>query len=367
MKQIIQRLNSKLGVELMEMPAPINEPGHVLIRTTRTLVSKGTESKLVEFGNASYLGKAKQKPDRLKVLIKRFKDNGLINTISTVRDSFEQYIALGYCNCGIVIESSVNEFKVGDRVISNGPHAEIVRAPANLVAKIPDDVTDDEAVFTVVGSIGLQGLRLCNPTFGENIVVYGLGLVGLITAQLLKANGVNVIGIDLDENKCKLAKSFGIDTMNPKNENIKDIIMSKTSNIGADGVIITAASNSDEIISKSAQISRKKGRVILVGVVSLNINREDFYEKELIFQVSCSYGPGRYDKKYEDEGIDYPLPYVRWTEKRNFETILDTIKNKSIELIPLITENVDLDEYKIIYDNINSSSSIASLITFPKK
>ena len=213
----------------------------------------------------------------------------------------------------------------------------------------------------------MQGLRLCNPTFGENIVVYGLGLVGLITAQLLKANGVNVIGIDLDENKCKLAKSFGIDTMNPKNENIKDIIMSKTSNIGADGVIITAASNSDEIISKSAQISRKKGRVILVGVVSLNINREDFYEKELIFQVSCSYGPGRYDKKYEDEGIDYPLPYVRWTEKRNFETILDTIKNKSIELIPLITENVDLDEYKIIYDNINSSSSIASLITFPKK
>ena len=366
MKQIIQRLNSKLGVELMEMPAPVNDTGHVIIKTTRTLVSKGTESKLVEFGNASYLGKARQKPDRLKALIKRFKDNGIINTISSVRDSFEQYIALGYCNCGIVVESSVNEFKTGDRVISNGPHAEIVRVPANLVAKIPDDVTDDEAVFTVVGSIGLQGMRLCNPTFGENIIVFGLGLVGLITIQLLKANGINVVGIDIDENKCKLAKNFGIETLNPKKDNIEDILLNRTNNIGVDGVIITAASESDEIISKSAQISRKKGRIILVGVVGLNINREDFYEKELIFQVSCSYGPGRYDKKYEEEGIDYPLPYVRWTEKRNFETFLDTIKNGKIELLPLITEKVKLDKYKEIYDKINSSDSIASLLIYPE-
>ena len=365
MKQIIQKLNSKIGVEIIDFPAPLNKQGHVLIKTTRTLVSKGTEKMLVEFGNANYLQKARQKPDRVKVLFSRLKSDGIIKTINTVRNSMQQYIALGYCNCGVVIESDVNGIKKGDRVISNGPHAEIVRVPANLVAKIPNEVSDDEAVFTVIGSIGLQGMRLCNPTYGETIVVFGLGLVGLITIQLLKANGVNVIGIDIDDNKCKIANNIGIRTLNPEIEDIEEIIYESTSGNGADGVIITAASKSNEIISKSAEVCRKKGRIILVGVVGLDINRDQFYNKELVFQVSCSYGPGRYDKAYEEDGNDYPLPFVRWTEKRNFETILNSIKNGNLKLSKLITEKVELPSYKNIYDNIDSNKSIASLIVYP--
>ena len=365
MKQIIQKLNSKIGVEIIDFPAPLNKQGHVLIKTTRTLVSKGTEKMLVEFGNANYLQKARQKPDRVKVLFSRLKSDGIIKTINTVRNSMQQYIALGYCNCGVVIESDVNGIKKGDRVISNGPHAEIVRVPANLVAKIPNEVSDDEAVFTVIGSIGLQGMRLCNPTYGETIVVFGLGLVGLITIQLLKANGVNVIGIDIDDNKCKIANNIGIRTLNPEIENIEEIIYESTGGNGADGVIITAASKSNEIISKSAEVCRKKGRIILVGVVGLDINRDQFYNKELVFQVSCSYGPGRYDKAYEEDGNDYPLPFVRWTEKRNFETILNSIKNGNLKLSKLITEKVELPSYKNIYDNIDSNKSIASLIVYP--
>ena len=367
MKQIIQKLNSKIGVELVDFPAPLNKKGHVLIKTTRTLVSKGTEKMLVKFGNANYIQKVRQKPDRVKVLLSRLTSDGIIKTINTVRNSMEQYIALGYCNCGIVIESDVSGIKKGDRVISNGPHAEIVRVPANLVAKIPNEVSDDEAVFTVIGSIGLQGMRLCNPTYGETIVVFGLGLVGLITVQLLKANGVNVFGIDIDDNKCKIANSIGIRTLNPEIEDIEEIIHESTGGNGADGVIITAASKSNEIISKSAEVCRKKGRIILVGVVGLDINRDQFYDKELVFQVSCSYGPGRYDKAYEEDGNDYPLPFVRWTEKRNFETILNSMKIGNLKISKLITEKVELLKYKNIYNHIDSNKSIASLIVYPDK
>ena len=364
MKQIIQRLNPKLGIKLMDLPAPKNKKGNVLIKTTKTLVSKGTESTIVEFGNASFYEKVKQRPEKIKQLIKSLKSNGLIKTFDNVKNSIDQYIALGYCNCGIVVESDVVGINVGDRVVSNGPHAEVVRVPANLVVKIPDTVSDDYAVFTVIGSIGLQGIRLFNPTYGENVIVFGLGLVGLITIQLLKANGTNVIGIDIDEKKCKIADDLGIKTLNPKIDDIESKIINQTKGVGVDGVIITAASKSDEIIAKSARLCRKRGRIVLIGVIGLNINREDFYEKELTFQVSCSYGPGRYDTKYEEEGIDYPLPYVRWTEKRNFETILESIEKGSLKIDSLITEKIMLEDYRKIYDNIDSSNSIASIIDY---
>ncbi len=192
-----------------------------------------------------------------------------------------------------------------------------------LVAAIPENVSDEEAAFTVIGSIGLQGIRLCNPTFGETIVVTGLGLIGLITAELLLANGCKVIGIDVDDNKIALAEQKGIICINPKqNADVVKFVQEKTNGIGADGVIITASAKGDDIIAQAAQMSRKRGRIILVGVIGLNLSRADFYEKELSFQVSCSYGPGRYDDAYEKYGKDYPLPYVRWTEKRNFEAIL---------------------------------------------
>ena len=364
MKQIIQRLNPKLGISLMEFPAPRNKKGNVLIKTTKTLVSKGTESTIVQFGNASFYEKAKQRPEKIIQLVNSLKSNGLIKTINNVKNSIDQFIALGYCNCGVVIDSDVVGINIGDRVVSNGPHAEFVRVPSNLVAKIPDDVPDEEAVFTVISSIGLQGMRLLNPTYGEKVIVFGLGLVGLITIQLLKANGINVIGIDIDEKKCKIANDLGINSLNPKTDDVESRLMHLTNDVGVDGVIITAASKSDEIIATSAKICRKKGRIILVGVIGLNINRDDFYEKELTFQVSCSYGPGRYDSKYEDEGIDYPLPYVRWTEKRNFETILDSIQKGSLKVTPLITHRVVLEDYKKIYENIDSEISIASIIDY---
>ncbi len=365
MRQIIQRLKSNDGVELADFPAPLNKDGHVLIRTRLSLVSKGTESMLVKFGNSGYIEKAKQKPDRVKQVIEKIKTNGLIHTVNTVKNKLDQTIALGYCNCGVVIDSKVDGINEGDRVISNGPHAEIVRVPGNLIAKIPEEVSDDQAVFTVIGSIGLQGIRLCNPTFGETIVVIGLGLVGLLTVQLLKANGAKVIGIDIDQNKCDLAQSYGVTTINSiNNDPVKDILrISK--GVGADGVIITASTKKDNILSQAANMSRKRGRIILVGVVDLSLNRNEFYEKELNFQVSCSYGPGRYDSNYEEMGIDYPLPFVRWTEKRNFETILNSISTGQINLSSLITEKVSLVDFKKIYDSIDSNDSIASIIEYP--
>ena len=369
MKQIIQDLSSGDTI-LEDIPAPLVKPGHVLIQTTRSLVSLGTERMLVEFGKSNLFQKAKQQPDKVKEVLNKIKTDGLKPTINAVFNKLGQPIPLGYCNVGIVIAvgKGVQEFSIGDRVSSNGPHAEIVCVPKNLVVKIPDNVTDDEATFTVIGSIGLQGIRLVNPTFGETIVVVGLGLIGLITAQLLKANGCHVIGFDFDTKKVNIAKSFGIDAINPS-DGIDQVtyVLNATNSIGADSVIITASNKSNDIISQSAKMSRKRGRIILVGVIGLDISRADFYEKELTFQVSCSYGPGRYDDNYEQKGEDYPLPFVRWTEKRNFETILNAISNKTIELEPLITEKIALTEYQKIYGNMSPNNSIASLLIYPEQ
>lgn len=369
MKQIIQDLSSGNTI-LEDIPAPLVKPGHVLIQTTRSLVSLGTERMLVEFGKSNLFQKAKQQPDKVKEVLNKIKTDGLKPTINAVFNKLGQPIPLGYCNVGIVIAvgKGVEEFSIGDRVSSNGPHAEIVCVPKNLVVKIPDNVTDDEATFTVIGSIGLQGIRLVNPTFGETIVVVGLGLIGLITAQLLKGNGCHVIGFDFDTKKVKIAKSFGIDAINPS-DGIDQVayVLNATNSIGADSVIITASNKSNDIISQSAKMSRKRGRIILVGVIGLDISRADFYEKELTFQVSCSYGPGRYDDNYEKKGEDYPLPFVRWTEKRNFETILNAISNKTIEIEPLITDKIALTEYQQIYGNMSQNNSIASLLIYPEQ
>jgi predicted dehydrogenase/threonine dehydrogenase-like Zn-dependent dehydrogenase len=368
MKQIIQDLSSGDTI-LEDLPAPLVKTGHVLIKTTRSLVSLGTERMLVEFGKSNLFQKAKQQPDKVKDVINKIKTDGLKPTINAVFNKLGQPIPLGYCNVGkvIAIGKGVQDFSIGDRVASNGPHAEIVCVPRNLVVKIPDNVTDDEATFTVIGSIGLQGIRLVNPTFGETIVVVGLGLIGLITAQLLKANGCHVIGFDFDTNKVNIAKSFGIDAINPS-DGIDQVayVINATNSIGADSVIITASNKSNDIITQSAKMSRKRGRIILVGVVGLDISRADFYEKELTFQVSCSYGPGRYDDNYEQKGEDYPLPFVRWTEKRNFEAILKAISNKTIELEPLITEKIALNEYQRIYGNMSQNNSIASILVYPE-
>jgi predicted dehydrogenase/threonine dehydrogenase-like Zn-dependent dehydrogenase len=369
MRQIIQDLKNGATI-LEEIPAPMIKSGHILIQTTRSLVSLGTERMLVEFGKSNLFQKARQQPDKVKEVINKVKTDGLKPTFNAVLNKLDQPIPLGYCNVGVVIGvgKGVDDFSIGDRVTSNGAHAEYVCVPQNLAAKIPENVSDEEAAFTVIGAIGLQGIRLANPTFGETIVVVGLGLIGLITAQLLKANGCRVIGFDFDSQKVDLARSLGIEAVNPE-DGVDQVgyVKNATSSTGADAVIITASSKSNEIISQSAKMSRKRGRIVLVGVIGLDISRADFYEKELTFQVSCSYGPGRYDEDYELKGKDYPLPFVRWTEKRNFEAVLHTIASKSIDVQSLITERVKLDDYQKIYSDMSGNKSIASIIEYSEK
>ena len=366
MKQIIQDLR-KGDTILEEVPVPKVKSGTVLIQTTRTLVSLGTEKMLVDFGKANFIQKAKQQPDKVKMVLDKVRTDGLRPTMEAVFNKLGQPLPLGYCNVGKVVAlgKGVTEFSIGDRVASNGNHAEYVCVPKNLVAKIPDNVTDEEAAFTVIGAIGLQGIRLLQPTFGETIVVVGLGLIGLITAELLLANGCNVIGFDFDPEKIKIANEKGITAINPAEgtDQVK-FVESYTNGVGADGVIITASNKSNEIISQSANMCRKRGRIILVGVIGLDISRADFFEKEITFQVSCSYGAGRYDEEYEQKGHDYPIGYVRWTEKRNFEAVLNAISKKTLNVISLITDRVPLNDYLKIYGEMSNSKSIASILEY---
>lgn len=366
MKQIIQDLKSGHTI-LEDVPVPQVKAGCVLIRTTRSLVSLGTERMLVEFGKANLIDKARQQPDKVKQVLDKIKTDGLMPTLEAVFNKLGQPLPLGYCNVGVVVAvgKGVTEFSVGDRVASNGNHAEYVCIPKNLVAKIPDNVSDDEAAFTVIGAIGLQGIRLLAPQLGETIVVVGLGLIGLITAQLLVANGCRVIGIDFDSQKVEMAKSYGIEAINPaQGANPVKFVEEYTQGVGADGVIITASSKDDQIMHDACLMSRKRGRIILVGVVGLNLRRDDFYKKELTFQVSCSYGAGRYDDAYEQKGQDYPLPYVRWTEKRNFEAVLQTISSGHLQVRDLISESFDLLDYNRVYGDMRRSGVIASILRY---
>ncbi|MEZ0483476.1 bi-domain-containing oxidoreductase [Fibrella aquatica] len=366
MYQLIQNLKS--GETVLEtVPAPQVRAGQVLIRTRRTLVSLGTERMLVDFGKANLLSKARQQPDKVKQVIEKIQSDGLLPTLEAVFRKLDQPLPLGYCHVGevVAVGAGITDIAVGDRVASNGHHAEMVCIPRNLVAQIPDSVSDEQATFTVIGAIGLQGIRLLNPTLGETVVVIGLGLIGLLTAQLLRLNGCRVIGLDPDERKLTLARTFGIETLNPGNTDVVKAVTDMTGGVGADGVLITASTKSDEVITQSARMSRKRGRIVLVGVVGLNLSRADFFEKELTFQVSCSYGPGRYDAGYEQAGHDYPLPFVRWTENRNFQAILHLLSTGQLQVEPLITEVVALENYQQIYGQMNSSGSIASLISYP--
>ncbi len=369
MRQIIQSFKTGETI-LEEVPAPEAGAGQLLIRTRCSLVSLGTEKMLVEFGKSNLISKARQQPDKVKQVLDKIRAEGLLPTLEAVFNKLEQPIPLGYCNVGqvVAVGRGVSGFQVGDRVASNGPHAEFVSVPVNLCARLPDNVTDEQAAFTVISSIGLQGIRLANPTLGETVVVIGLGLIGLLTAQLLMAQGCRVIGTDFDQRKVELAKQFGIDALAvTEGTDVVKWVESATGGVGADAVIITASTRSDEVISKAARMSRKRGRIILVGVIGLSLSRAEFFEKELSFQVSCSYGPGRYDENYEQRGQDYPLPFVRWTEQRNFEAVLQMISTGRIKVDELITERVDLTDYKAIYGSMGKGGSIASLLIYPKE
>ena len=366
MKQIIQDLKDGKTI-LEDVPVPQIKSGHILLKTSRTLVSLGTERMLVDFGKANFIDKARQQPDKVMQVLDKVKTDGIRPTYESVMNKLGQPLPLGYCNVGevIAVGKGVTEFRIGDRVASNGPHAEYVLVPVNLAAKVPDAVSHEEAAFTVIGSIALQGIRLLNPLFGETVVVIGLGLIGLITAELLQANGCRVIAFDMDAEKVGLAQEKGVTAINiGSGSDPVSVVRDLTSQIGCDGVIITASNSSDEIMHQAAEMSRKRGRIILVGVVGLKLRRDDLYKKELSFQVSCSYGPGRYDEAYEQRGQDYPLAYVRWTENRNFEAVLQAIAKGQLDVKSLITERVKLADYLQIYGDMRKSGSIASILEY---
>ncbi|CAN2039492.1 Dehydrogenase [Candidatus Magnetomoraceae bacterium gMMP-15] len=369
MKQLLQNL--KTGQTLIsEIPAPHIKSGHFLIQTGTTLISAGTERMLVDFGRANYLQKARQQPEKVRQVLDKIRTDGLMPTINAVQSKLDQPLAIGYCNVGTVFEThGSQDVKVGDRVASNGPHAEIICVSRNLCAKIPANVSDEEAAFTVLGAIGLQGIRLAQPTIGESFVVTGLGLIGLLTVQILQANGCRVLGIDVDSYKCELAKQFGADTVDiSKGEDPVDGAMAFSKGRGVDGVLITAATKSSEPVHQAAQMCRKQGRIVLVGVTGLELNRADFYEKELSFQVSCSYGPGRYDTEYEEKGHDYPIGFVRWTEQRNFEAVLELMASEKLNVKPLITHRFAFEKAEEAYEFIseNKESYLGIVLNYKK-
>ena len=364
MKQILQNL--KTGkTELMEVPCPIVKPGHLLIKTSFSVISAGTERMLVEFGKANYLSKAKQQPDKVKQVLDKLKTDGILSTLSSVQVKLDQPLLLGYSNVGTVIEigKGVDNFNIGDRVISNGPHSEVVCVLKNLCARIPEEVSDEEAAFTVLASIALQGVRLARPTLGENFVVTGLGLIGQLVVQILTAQGCQVLAIDFDKDRLELARKFGaqiVDLSKGESPISRGLTFSKGQ--GVDGVIITASTKSSEPVHQAAQMCRKRGRIVLVGVTGLELSRADFYEKELTFQVSCSYGPGRYDKEYEIRGHDYPFGLVRWTEQRNFEAVLQMMQEKRLNILPLISHRFPFEDAEEAYKLISSKESSLGIV-----
>ncbi|QVR67942.1 bi-domain-containing oxidoreductase [Acinetobacter sp. BHS4] len=364
MKQILQDMANG-GTTVTEAPVPQCSKGHLLISTTTSLISAGTERMLVGFGKASLIDKARQQPEKVKMVLEKVQTDGLLTTYDAVKSKLAQPLALGYCNVGVVYEvgAGVNDFQVGDRVVSNGPHADMVKVPKNLCAKIPDNVSDESASFAVVASIGLQGIRLAQPTLGESFVVTGAGLIGLLTIQMLRANGCRVLAIDFDQSKLELAKQFGAEVCNPgKGENPVAVGLAFSRGVGVDGVIITASTKVSDPVIQAARMSRKRGRIILVGVTGLELNRADFYEKELSFQVSCSYGPGRYDTEYEDKGNDYPLGFVRWTEQRNFVAVLDMMAAGTLNVEPLITQRFEFEDAPKAYDALTEDKSGLGLL-----
>jgi predicted dehydrogenase len=353
-KQIIQNLKNG-ATSLIDVPSPDVTDGSLVINTIVSLVSPGTEKMLVDFGKASYLTKARQQPEKVKQVIDKARVDGVSATYEAVQSKLNQPLALGYCNVGEVagVGEGVQGFKVGDRVISNGNHAEVVSVPKNLCAHIPDNVTDEQASFVVLSAIGLQGVRLAKPTLGEKFVVFGLGAIGLMTVQILLAQGCSVLAIDIKNERLKLASKFGASTANPDDgENIISKADIYSNHNGVDGVIIAATTKSHDVISQAAKMCRQRARIILVGVTGLNLSRDDFYKKEISFQVSCSYGPGRYDQSYEEDGQDYPIGFVRWTEKRNFEAILELMSSGKINATPLISHEVEFEQAPEFYKNM---------------
>src|SRR5690242_18246388 len=362
MKQVLQ--NRKTGRPFVgEVPAPALQRGRVLVRTVASLISAGTERAAVELVSKGLVQEARERPDLVKQVVAKVKNEGLLNTFASVRDKMAASQALGYSAAGIVaaVGEDVSEFQVGDRVACAGvgfaSHAEVLSVPKNLCVHLPESVSFESGAYGTLGAIALQGVRLAELTLGESVVVIGLGLVGQLTVQLLKANGCRVLGLDLDHRRVSLAMELGVDKALVSNDEAAREIDTWTRGYGADAVLITAATDSNQPIELAARVSRLKGRVIVVGMTGMDIPRQPFFSRELKLIISMSYGPGRYDPEYEERGHDYPLPYVRWTEKRNIESFLELIADKRLNVERLTTHRFPITEadraYQLISGELN--------------
>ncbi|HKQ99926.1 MAG TPA: bi-domain-containing oxidoreductase [Pyrinomonadaceae bacterium] len=361
MKQILQ--NNKTGeMAVADVPTPVVQRGRVLVRAAASLISAGTEKMAVDEGRKSLIDRARERPELVKQVIERAKTEGLVKTFNAVRSKLGSSTALGYSAAGIVIEvgEDVTEFRAGDRVACAGAgyasHAEVLSVPKNLCVRLPDRVSFDEGAFGTLGAIALQGVRLAAPTLGESVVVIGLGLLGQIAVQLLKANGCRVFGVDLDPAKVALAQELGADAAALSDENVKRSALEWSRGRGADAVLITAATSSNQPVELAGEISRLKGRVVAVGMVGLDVPRNLYFKRELSLMVSMSYGPGRYDAEYEERGHDYPLAYVRWTENRNIEAFLDLLAEGRINVSRLITHRFPVEEGGRAYQLISGET-----------
>jgi predicted dehydrogenase/threonine dehydrogenase-like Zn-dependent dehydrogenase len=355
-----------------DVPAPMVNKDSILVKVYYSCISAGTEiSSLMSSGN-SKIKDVLSDPNKVVKAIDHVKKEGLSRTIQKAQGKFEEAEQIGYSASGVAIKigDNIKDIKVNEKVACAGAgianHAEYIEVPGNLLVKIPDDVDFDSASTVALGAIALQGVRRANVTLGEYVAVIGLGILGQITVQLLKANGCRVIGVDLDERRLQKALELGMNKgTNPENDDILKIATSFSNGYGIDAVIITAATNSKAPLAQAFQMCRKKWRVVLVGVVGMEINREDMYKKELDFLIATSYGPGRYDEQYEQKGIDYPYAYVRWTENRNMEEYLKLIADQKINIKPLIEQEYKIEDAPLAYEELMTSET-KPLITLLK-
>jgi len=373
MKQILQHLNDgKTVVE--EVPVPVVKPGMVLVRTAASLVSAGTERMVVDFASKNLIGKAASRPDLVRQVINKAMREGLIPSIEAAFNKLDQPMPLGYSSAGTVVEigEDVMDFKTGDRVACAGGgyavHAEYNLVPVNLVSPLPEAVDFESAAFTTLGAIALHGFRLASPQLGEKVCVIGLGLLGLLAAQVARAAGCSVFGVDLSEDRIALAQKMGFSAAH--STSCVDMVAGLTNGLGFDHVLICADTNSNDPVELAGEITRDRATVVAIGAVGMEIPRKRYYEKELEFKISRSYGPGRYDPEYEEGGIDYPLGYVRWTEGRNLQAFVDLMAAGKVDVHPLITHRIPIESAPRAYDLISGDLNepfLGVLLTYPDK
>ena len=371
MKQILQNIRSgKLSVG--DVPDPTMSAPGVLVATEYSVISAGTEKLMMDFAGKSLIGKAKARPDQVRKVLDKIKRDGLKATLQTVFTQLDQPMPLGYSASGVVLATTadISHVKVGDRVACAGsPHCEVMFVRKNLVVPIPRNVDSESAAFTTMGSIALQGVRVAELVMGEKVAIVGLGVLGLIAGQLARAAGCRVLGTDLNPQRQELARKLGFDWVCGP-EDISQIVGEMTGNVGVDAVIVTAGAKSNAPIEMSAEIARKKGRISMVGAVTMNLPRRPFYYKELQLRLSCSYGPGRYDAQYEEKGIDYPQAYVPWTEQRNMSCVLDMMDQNKLDIKPLITHQFPIEQGEDAYNLIGGGTGepfLGVVLTYPQR